>query len=88
MLASLWEIPARLAAWRPPGLGGRTKEPSHLDRMAAGIQRGLQIQVLPNSSVIEIRYRSADPELAVAVVKFHSSRSTSIATRSSDAPMA
>jgi uncharacterized protein involved in exopolysaccharide biosynthesis len=76
MLASLIQIPARLAAWRPPGLGGDSpsaegyepREPSRLDRMAAGIQRSLQIQVLPNSSVIEVRYRSTDPGRAVDVV--------------------
>lgn len=76
MLASLLEMPVSLAAWLPPGLGGSSAgpvedergQPSRLDRMAAGIQRGLQIQVLPNSSVIEVRYRNTDPERAVAVV--------------------
>jgi uncharacterized protein involved in exopolysaccharide biosynthesis len=76
MLASLLEIPARLAAWRPPGLSGnsasgeaeRPTEPSRSDRLAASIQRGLQIQVLPNSNVIEVRYRHTDPDRAVNVV--------------------
>jgi uncharacterized protein involved in exopolysaccharide biosynthesis len=76
MLASLLEMPASLASWLPPGLVGSPAgrgedepgQPSRLDRMAAGIQRGLQIQVIPNSNVIEVRYRSTDPQRAVDIV--------------------
>jgi len=79
MVASLLQMPqmpASLAAWLPSALGGSSPgpqedepgQPSRLDRMAGGIQRGLQIQVIPNSNVIEVRYRSTDPERAVDVV--------------------
>jgi uncharacterized protein involved in exopolysaccharide biosynthesis len=76
MLASLLQVPASLTTRLPPWLGGSSNgatvdEPSpssRLNRMAAGIQRGLAIQVIPNSSVIEIRYRHTDPERAVDVL--------------------
>jgi succinoglycan biosynthesis transport protein ExoP len=76
MLAGLLPLPTSLTSWLPPWLGGAppTAEenersgPPPLDRMAAGIQRGLTIQVIPNSNVIEVRYRSTDPERSVKVV--------------------
>lgn len=74
--AALLQVPASLITWLPPWLGGSTpgaeeneqSGPPPLDRMAAGIQRGLTIQVIPNSNVIEVRYRSTDPQRSVNVV--------------------
>jgi succinoglycan biosynthesis transport protein ExoP len=76
MLAGLMPLPTSLTSWLPPWLGGAPTNaaenersgPEPLDRMAAGIQRGLTVQVIPNSNVIEVRYRSTDPERSVNVV--------------------
>ena len=76
MLAGVLPLPPSLTSWLPPWLGGAStnateNEPSGaqpLDRMAAGIQRGLTVQMIPNSNVIEVRYRSTDPERSVKVV--------------------
>jgi polysaccharide biosynthesis protein PslE len=81
LLAGLLPVPDNLTAWLPPWLstwlGGdvtdREAPPerntaSPLDRAAASVSRKLTVQAIPNSNVIEVRYRTDDPSKAVDVV--------------------
>jgi uncharacterized protein involved in exopolysaccharide biosynthesis len=81
LLAGLLPFPNSLTAWLPPWLSTWLSEsatapeapparntPSPLDRAAAAISRGLTVQAIPNSNVIEVRYRTTEPSKAVDVV--------------------
>jgi uncharacterized protein involved in exopolysaccharide biosynthesis len=81
LLASLLPVPDSLTAWLPSWLstrlGGDNSDaeapqernaPSPLDRIAASVSRKLTVQAIPNSSIIEVRYRTEEPLKAVDVL--------------------
>ena len=67
---------------RRPGFGGRTQPSSALDlapdplqvdparasAMLGGFKGGLRVALIPNSRIIEVHYRSSDPQMAASVV--------------------
>src|SRR5262245_49595738 len=57
--------------WASPGAGAGPKQPTDQNRLNASVDTilaGLNVQVVPNSNLIVVRYRSSDPTKGAEIV--------------------